>query len=291
MPETRAQSNMNEDSQSPSLDNISQLIKNSTSSLQESFSAQLSELTNEIKKVNEILKNQQQDILSIRDVVIKKLQEENTLIKKRVSKLVDEQNRLKIENLALRGEISDIKKQTANLERTTYRTAEYTNYETVEISSIPMSIPAAEVPEVTVAIINALAESGDDSFGVEDFHAIHRRQGKFTQEKVLAKFVRRGDAFDTLVKAKKLRSINLTVIDERLIKPIYINEFLSPYYSKLRYACKLLKAKKLINDFWVSGHKVKVKTLEDNVNIISHKDDLIKIAKDDITAILVECKF
>ena len=89
MPETRAQSNMNEDSQSPSLDNISQLIKNSTSSLQESFSAQLSELTNEIKKVNEILKNQQQDILSIRDVVIKKLQEENTLIKESVSWLMN----------------------------------------------------------------------------------------------------------------------------------------------------------------------------------------------------------
>ena len=88
MPETRAQSNSNEpDIQPPSLDIISKLIINSTSALQESFSANFSILTDEIKKVNETLASQQQDILSIRDVVIKKLQEENSLIKERVTEL------------------------------------------------------------------------------------------------------------------------------------------------------------------------------------------------------------
>ena len=101
--------------------------------------------------------------------------------------------------------------------------------------------------------------------------------------------MRRGDAFATLKKAKNLRKVDLKLIDDRLTKPVYINEHLSPYYSKLRYACKLLKEKNLINDFWVTGHKVKARTLHNGTELISHKSDLIKIAGDDITAILVKC--
>ena len=69
MPETRAQgaqSNSNEPENHPlSLEIISQLIINSTTSLQESFSVQMLQMSNEIKKVNETLTNQQQDTLSI----------------------------------------------------------------------------------------------------------------------------------------------------------------------------------------------------------------------------------
>ena len=85
--------------------------------------------------------------------------------------------------------------------------------------------------------------------------------------------------------------MNLLSIDERLTKPIFINEHLSPYYGKLRYACKLMKEQKLINDFWVSGHKVKVKTLNDDIEIISHNSDLIKVTDQNIVEILSKCKF
>ena len=84
--------------------------------------------------------------------------------------------------------------------------------------------------------------------------------------------------------------MDLKIIDERLTKPVYINEHLSPYYSKLRYACKLLKNQKLINDFWVSGHKVKVKTLGNLTEVISHKNDLVKVTTGDITSVFENCK-
>ena len=78
------------------------------------------------------------------------------------------------------------------LEREAYRTAEYINYESVEISKIPLTIPDNEIPEVTLNIINALGSRGDEELTLDDVHAIHRRQGQYTKEKVLVKFVRRG---------------------------------------------------------------------------------------------------
>ena len=175
------------------------------------------------------------------------------------------------------------------LERVAYRSAEYANYETLEVSNIPTNIPDAEVPGVVLSVINAL-DTNADSFDLNDVHAIHRRQGAFTKEKVLIKFVRRGDAFFTLQHAKKLRHINLTEIDARLTKPLYINEHLSPYYGKLRYACKLMKEQKIILDFWVSGHKVKAKTLNERIQLVSHKNDLLELTDKNIVEIVSKCK-
>ena len=161
----------------------------------------------------------------------------------------------------------------------------------MEVSKIPLTIPEAEVATITLQIINALNEPGDDDYRLEDVHAIHRRQGQFTREKVLVKFVRRGDAYLSLKRAKKLRNIDLKEqVDVRLTEKVYINEHLSPYYSSLRYACKLLLGMKIIKEFWVTGHKVKVKSLDDTVKIVSHKNDLRDLTSRDISDILATCK-
>lgn len=177
------------------------------------------------------------------------------------------------------------------LEREAYRTAEYVNYETVELSKIPLSIPDEEVPAVTLKIVNALNRT-DEQYGHEHVHAIHRRQGQFTKEKVLLKFVCRADTFDVLQAKTKLRNMDLKKIDKRLIHPVYINEFISPYYAKLRYACKQLEERKLIAKHWVSGHKVKaVREGETEPRIIGHKDDLFKLVNGkDITEVIANCK-
>ena len=180
----------------------------------------------------------------------------------------------------------DLQKRLSKVERQSFRSAEYLNYETLEISKIPSVIPDADVPDTTLKIVNALYTESEGYFGIDDVHAIHRRQGHFSKEKVLIKFLRRGDAFQTLKKAKKLKNIDLREIDARLTEKVYINEHLSPYYAKLRYVCKLLKEKKLINDFWVSGHKIKIKAADDEVKNISHRDDLLNFSEGDITGIL-----
>ena len=57
-------------------------------------------------------------------------------------------------------------------------------------------------------------------------------------------------------------------------------------YAKLRCLCKLLCEKKLINDFWVSGHKIKLKTIGDEVKIIGHKDELLKFASEEMITVI-----
>ena len=49
-----------------------------------------------------------------------------------------------------------ITKQLSALEREAYRTAEYVNFETIELSKIPASIPDKEVPDIALKILNCL---------------------------------------------------------------------------------------------------------------------------------------
>ena len=112
----------------------------------------------------------------------------------------------------LREDLTKVK-ETVNqrisvVERQAYRSAEYDNYETLELSKIPLVIPEGEIANVTLKIINSLNEPSDDDIQLDDVHAIHRRQGQYTREKVLVKFVRRGDAFTTIKWAKKWKNID-----------------------------------------------------------------------------------
>ena len=93
--------------------------------------------------------------------------------------------------------------------------------------------------------------------------------------------VRTNAIIDDLTSQLEVSKNTSTVLRDDLL-----NEHLSPYYSKLRYVSKLLKERSLINDFWVSGHKLKIKTSDDEVKIISHKDDLLIYSEGDITVIL-----
>ena len=78
-----------------------------------------------------------------------------------------------------------------------------------------------------------------------------------------------------------MRDINLEEVDERLILPVYINEFLSPYYSKLRYACKLLHDNNLVESYRSNGHKIRVKLGGDKVErLIQHRNDLVELLPD-----------
>ena len=64
----------------------------------------------------------------------------------------------------------------------------------------------------------------------------------------------------------------------RLTAPVYINESLTWYYSKLRYIAKQLCQKNLLAKTWVSGHKVKVvRNADDRPSIIQHEHDFIPI--------------
>ena len=77
--------------------------------------------------------------------------------------------------------------------------------------------------------------------------------------------------------------MKLTDIDPRLVYPVYVNEHLSSYYADLRYACKRLYIDKHISGYYVSGHIIKlfVNSNTERYILITHKEDLIDLFKDD----------
>ena len=234
------------------------------------------------KRITEIFESKIEEIKKATDVRIEKLEGELAVAKNA--------------NIILRDEIDkhngDLHKRVSSLEKETYKTAEYQNFETVEISKIPLNIPDNEVGEVTLNILNSMLGNDDVEISWHHVHAIHRRQGHFTKEKVLVKFVSRNDAHHVLKRAKRLKDIKLEEMDERLVEPVYINEFLSPYYSKLRYACKLLHNENLVESFRSNGHKIRVTLGRGKVErLIQHKNDLVELFPDeDISEILSTCR-
>ena len=127
-----------------------------------------------------------------------------------------------------------------DIERATHSTAQYSQYETLELSIIPRSIPDNEVQTIVKKIVNAIKPDGATDISDGHIQACHRRQGKYTKEKVLLKLVNRPDVYAILQRRSKLKDIALSDIDERLNSPIYINEHLTRYYANLRYMCKKL---------------------------------------------------
>ena len=161
-----------------------------------------------------------------------------------------------------------------DLEREAHRTAQYTQYETLEFSKIPLSIPDNQVQSVVLNIVNSLGDDGDNELRPEHIQACHRRQGKFTKENVLLKLIWRGDVQEIKRKRKTLKDIVLTEVDPRLTQPVYINDHLTNYYGKLRYICKQLWMDKKLQNFWVAGHKVKAMvTAGGEIKTITHKSD------------------
>ena len=253
--------------------------------------SELLDYTLSLSDIKDQLNESEQRITAQFETKIREIQKAND---ETIEKLVSELAVAKNANNLLRNEFDKnnlaVHKRISSVEKQTYRNAEYANYETLELSKIPLSIPDNEVGELTLDIINSFIGNDDTDTLIswKHVHAIHRRQGKFTKEKVLVKFVSRNDAYNILQRAKRLKDVKLEEIDERLTLPVYINEFLSPYYSQLRYACKLLHEENLVDSFRSNGHKIRVKLAGSKMEkLIQHKNDLVELFPDkDISDIL-----
>jgi hypothetical protein len=183
---------------------------------------------------------------------------------------------VKQENKTFREELKENEEAALlqKIERDVHRTAEYTQYETLEFAGIPLTIPNNEVENVIIKIIHAL---GCSKVSQNDIQACHRRAGRH-KTTVLCKFIWRGYAQQTWKNRALLKDKDLTSIHPDLTDPVYVNECLSPYYMKLRYMAKLMHKDRLLASFWVSGHKMKVVVKYGETFVhISHVTVILKI--------------
>ena len=94
-------------------------------------------------------------------------------------------------NAILKAEVDTQRKGFNNsiiqIERESQRTAQYIQYETLEVSNIPITIPDKEVQNVVLKLVNSLKGEDDDDIGPADIQACHRRQGKYHRENGMAR--------------------------------------------------------------------------------------------------------
>ena len=105
----------------------------------------------------------------------------------------------------------------------------------------------------------------------------HRIPSKGSPKKVILKLRRQKDSRRVLLNKKKLKQLKPESLNLPAGVKIYINESLCPYYKKLWTKCKKLWDAKRILSFWVSNGSIRVKLINENVSIITHKGDLEKL--------------
>ena len=210
---------------------------------------------NEIAQANKLLVGDlKNDILEIRNVVIRNLLDENRRLRHKVSLM---ETRF-IEN-----------------ERSMYKMDQHSRKVNVEIEGIPQSIEQAKLKETAVTIFK---NAGVDPVSVQDIEVIHRLNTKKRPQTTIMKAKR--DFLETVfAKRKSFKDVGKKMGLGDGVE-IYVNANLCPAYNRFAYNSRLLKKKQLIQDTWFSNGSVKIKLIDGNVSVISHEADLVKLFPD-----------
>ena len=137
-------------------------------------------------KLEEFSKNLAERFEAVEREFDEKLKELKKNSKDRFEKLEGELIVAKNANRLLAEEVAKDKvatgKQHVELEREVYRTAEYTQYETLEFNGIPLTIPDDEIPNLMLSITNSIKNEHSIDLVPRDIQACHRRQSQYARK-------------------------------------------------------------------------------------------------------------
>ena len=110
----------------------------------------------------------------------------------------------------------------------------------------------------------------------QNIEACHRLKSDDNgrSNKVIVKFSKRRDMVRVMNKKKSLKNANLYGAGLPASTSLFINPSLCSYYKYLWSKCKALWSGKLIFLFWVSNGSLRIKSGNDTVKSVTHKDDL-----------------
>ena len=211
---------------------------------------------NEITALNKTISDQiKEDIIKIRDVVIKRLREENR---------------------TLRSKISNLETRVLENERATNKSDQHSRKVNFEIDGIPDSVDQDSLKETAVQI---LKEAGVDHASCTDIEVIHGLESRKTPKPTIIKA--RRDFIDRVFEKKKsIINVGVKMGYDESVK-LYVNRNLCPAYCKIAFNCRQLKKKKLIEDTWsTTNGVVKIKTITGAIKTLTHQADLVKLFPD-----------
>lgn len=195
------------------------------------------------------------EFLNLKDVVIQRLQDDNTHLKERIAVL---------------------EKRVEDAETHSYLLEQYGRRNNVEIEGISDSISDENLES---KVIDILAEI-DVNVESKDIEACHRI-GKSSPKRSIVRFVNRKVCKSALKNRKKLRSVDANKLGLPRTSKVFINENLSPYFSKIAFNCRKLKrAGKIMKVYSHEGIIHIVRTVQEKPKKIYHINDLSNLFPD-----------
>ena len=169
-----------------------------------------------------------QELLNIKDVVIKNLQ---------------------VENQKLRNKINQLENKVISLEANTNSLEQYGRRNNLEISGIPDSISNNELEDKVIEILSKV----DVNVSKNDIEACHRMgKSKKSSKRTIVRFVNRRYAKKALINRKKLITMDKSSLG--LSNDVFINENVRPQNGKIYFHCRQLKRiRKIENTYTRDG--------------------------------------
>ena len=202
------------------------------------------------------------------DVTLHKISKELAELRKRYNKLESDLAITKAVNESLRNQI-------ITLECQCWSNAQYSRWETLEISGIPENTDDGELEGKVFTVLSKL----DVNIDPENVEACHWLRSNKKGKKAILKLSRRKDSDEIRRVRSKLKTTDLKPIGITTL--VYINDSLCFYYKRLWAKCKKLWTNKFIFGYWVSNGSTKIRISERSpVKVISHIVDLEKLFPD-----------
>ena len=207
------------------------------------------------------------DILEMRNEIIKNLVEENKKLQEKVKNLEN-----KIESI----------------EVSTESTNQYGRRNNLEFSGIPNFVKDEDLEETVKDILEKIEVKAKK----RDIEACHRlpptKNNK--NKKVIVRFVNRKTCEKALKVKKKLSDVDMESLNFRPNTNIYINENLNKYFQYLSFRCRELKSSKIIDHYKFQNEMFFIKFVDGMGNEksrkINHERQLFDLFPDFYQAVL-----
>ena len=161
------------------------------------------------------------EIINLKEIVIKNLMDENKQLKKKVGLL---------------------EYKVQNLEYNLNSLEQYGRRNNLEISGIPESIDITNLEKTAMNLLSAV-DAPVEKINIEACHRLGKVEKKAGSRRTIIRFVNRKHCKEALINRRKLKSFDASAIGLNNAT-IYFNENLTPVNSDIAYRCRLLRKEK-----------------------------------------------
>lgn len=206
-------------------------------------------IIDQISSLKADVNSMKDEFLNMKDVIIKRLQDENELLRARCSKLED---------------------KVVSLETSVNQVEQYGRRNNIVISGIPDDIDDDELEDAVTSImqdVEVVVQSGD----IEACHRIGKSDRKTSSKKTIVRFINRKYCKKALINRKKLRNVNSeTKYNFSRNNQIFINENLTRSNESLAFCGRKLKKNGVIHSCFTKDGVVHIKRTEQSKPLKVH---------------------